>query len=377
MARILVVDDDPYVRSICQRNLTRKGHEVIEAQDCRDALEAVRGNPPDIVLLDYMLPGQSGLECFAAMRATLGDACPPTVMITGQGSTHLAVEFMKVGGADFVEKPVTDFDILHLRIERAMATRRIEDSSRAEAVRREAAEESDRLKDVFLSFMARELGDPMQAAVNGATRLAEAARRGVPPDPDAVGSLCVRIMDVAKVVDDLIELAAQDGLPSLPLFRVSLREALAAVRPEAEAKALAKGLELRWLVPDLLPEVMAEPMKLADILRKLVDNAVAFTPSGLVEVRAASEEGEVVVSVRDQGPGIDPRDQERVFGRFEKLSPADATPGAGVGLFIARSLAARMNARLSLESSPGRGSVFFLGLRAASGQTAADSDTAR
>ncbi|EPR43984.1 response regulator receiver protein [Desulfovibrio sp. X2] len=360
MPCILIVDDDPFVRAAHLRNLQRKGYEVCEVEDGHSAIELMRERPVEAVLLDFMLPGMDGLETFLKMRSVFGEDGPPALMITGQGSMHLAVEFMKAGGADFVEKPVTDYDILDIRLRRAMENARLRRRGKEEEILRKAAEESDHLKDTFIGLVAKELKRPLDDVLSLAEHMAEGIQEGTCPALDEAGRMFGSLLEVSRVVDDILELAASDGVAPLKLAPTLLVEVMQRIRPEIEGKSAAKGLELRWIVPDILPRVMANPAKLAEILRKLADNAVKFTDNGFVEVRVESDGSDVLVSVRDSGPGIAHADQPRVYGRFEKLAQAQESPGAGVGLFIAKRLAERMKARLRLESMPGQGSVFFL-----------------
>jgi len=366
MARILVVDDDPFIRSAHLRNLQRLGYDVLDVEDGRSAigllLDAAPDRPAHAVLLDYMLPGMDGLATFAALRDALGEDCPPVIMITGQGSTHLAVEFMKAGGADFMEKPVTDYAILDIRVQRAMENARTERMRREEVVARKTAQASDRLKDEFLALAARELRDPLRGIMASAACLSGKAHGGECADPDEALRLAASISDVARVVDDLLELTELDSLAPIVLMPTDLCSVLSGIEPVARQAAEGRRLALRWSVPPDIPRIMANPAKLGEVVRKLLDNAVKFTDEGFVELRAESDGADVLLSVRDTGLGIAPGDQKRIFGRFSKLDPGRATPGAGVGLYIAKRLCERMNVPLRLESTPGRGSIFFLSL---------------
>ena len=107
---ILVVDDEPAIRSAIVRafaDLT-----VVQAETCAEALERVRDAYPDIVLLDQRLPDGDGLSLVARMRAIDPDL--PVVLLTGHGSVDLAVEALKAGATDFIEKP---FKLERLRTE--------------------------------------------------------------------------------------------------------------------------------------------------------------------------------------------------------------------------------------------------------------------
>lgn len=104
MGRILVIDDDPRVRTGMRRFFEANGYEVLEAETAGAAEEEFRVRPPDVALLDYGLPELSGLELIPVLRQI--DEFVPIVMLTGHGSIDLAVQAVKQGAEDFLEKPV-------------------------------------------------------------------------------------------------------------------------------------------------------------------------------------------------------------------------------------------------------------------------------
>jgi len=123
--------------------------------------------------------------------------------------------------------------------------------------------------------------------------------------------------------------------------------------------------QARLIVSDPLPAVRGDRMLLLQAMTNLVSNALKFVPRETVpDVRISTEprEGNVRILVRDNGMGIAPEHHERVFQMFERLHPAEAYPGTGVGLAIVKKAVQRMNGRLGLESETGRGSCFWFEL---------------
>jgi signal transduction histidine kinase len=116
-----------------------------------------------------------------------------------------------------------------------------------------------------------------------------------------------------------------------------------------------------------LPRVRADRERLRQLLMNLVTNAVKYTVAGdEVAVRAATEDGFVAVSVQDHGPGISPEDQRLIFEKFGRGAlTGGSKPGAGLGLFIARSIAEAHGGTLHVQSSRGEGATFTVRLPAA------------
>jgi signal transduction histidine kinase len=114
-----------------------------------------------------------------------------------------------------------------------------------------------------------------------------------------------------------------------------------------------------------LPQVAADPDKLRQILTNLIDNAIKYSPDGgRVEVEIGRSGGRVRFRVADEGLGIPPAEQDRIFEKFFRLDPnlTRGVGGTGLGLYISRELVMRMNGRIWVDSDGRSGSSFFLEL---------------
>jgi len=112
MGTILIVDDDPRLRQSFEKLLTAEGHTVWTAPDGETALNMVRANSPDVVIMDIRMPGMSGLETFKAMHQI--EPKLPVIIMTAFGTTETAIETTKLGAFDYVLKPFEIPDILTL-----------------------------------------------------------------------------------------------------------------------------------------------------------------------------------------------------------------------------------------------------------------------
>jgi DNA-binding response OmpR family regulator len=120
MQRVLVVDDDPAITSVLKRGLSYTGFAVDTAGSGAEALELARDRPPDVAVLDIMLPGMDGLELLRKLRAA--DSQLPILFLTGRDSASDQVQGLERGADDYVTKPFT-FDVLAARV-RALLRRR-------------------------------------------------------------------------------------------------------------------------------------------------------------------------------------------------------------------------------------------------------------
>ena len=133
MARVLVIDDEAPIRLLCRVNLEAAGIEVSEAEDGSVGLEAARADPPDVILLDVMMPGMDGWQVFSELLNDERTADVPIVFLTARAELRDQARGLELGGVDYVTKP---FNPLHLAPLIADLLARIE-RGEAEELRRE------------------------------------------------------------------------------------------------------------------------------------------------------------------------------------------------------------------------------------------------
>jgi DNA-binding NtrC family response regulator len=122
MGSVLVVDDDRAVLLMVEKTLGRAGHAVITAESAQSAMDCVRSSPPDVVLLDIVLPGETGLSVFRRIQAV--DRRLPVIFITAGAGSQTAIEAMQLGAYDYVAKPLDAGTLIGL-VARAIETRRM------------------------------------------------------------------------------------------------------------------------------------------------------------------------------------------------------------------------------------------------------------
>ncbi|MGQ9858756.1 MAG: sigma-54-dependent transcriptional regulator [Thermodesulfobacteriota bacterium] len=149
---ILVVDDDPSIRSSLGKALRKRGYNVLEASSAEEALRTVRSSAVDVAILDVHLPGISGLEAISGLKGMDGSIV--VIVITGQDSTDTALQALKAGAYDYFPKPF-NFSEIEVVVGRALERRRLQresDSLRrtiAEMARRKIVGQSDAIRGVL------------------------------------------------------------------------------------------------------------------------------------------------------------------------------------------------------------------------------------
>jgi signal transduction histidine kinase/DNA-binding LacI/PurR family transcriptional regulator/AraC-like DNA-binding protein len=230
---------------------------------------------------------------------------------------------------------------------------------------RAAAEKADLIKTRLLANVSHELRTPLDIII----RRAREARSGLParPTPSGLAEDLEMIVGSAehqlRVIEDLLDLSRAE------IDELDLDLALLDPRPILEetfkgiARSSESALGVSWTLqlPERLPIIKADPVRLRQIVLNILANARDFTPSGSVVLRAEVEPPCLHVSVTDTGPGIAAELRDRIFEPFATAERADGR-GIGLGLSIARHLASLHAGTLTVDSEPGAGSVFHLRL---------------
>lgn len=223
----------------------------------------------------------------------------------------------------------------------------------------------EQLRRNLVNDVAHELLTPL-ATIRG---YLEAIQDGViEPSPAVVGSVHAEALLLDHLIADLQELALAEA-GQLPLNRRPIAlpavvdQAVAAVRPEANAK----GLRISVNLAADLPTIAADPQRIGQVLRNLLRNAIQHTADGgEIEVTAVRQEGQIQISVRDNGAGIAPEHLPHLFDRFYRADPSRArtTGGTGLGLAIVKGVVEVHRGVVSAESALGEGTTFYFTLPA-------------
>jgi signal transduction histidine kinase/DNA-binding response OmpR family regulator len=229
---------------------------------------------------------------------------------------------------------------------------------------KEAAEQSNKFKDQFLSTMSHELRTPLNAVL-GFSDLLNEESYGALNDRQRryVNHIRTGGKHLLRLINDILDLSKiEAGRLQLATESVSVNncmsEAVDCLRPLSDKKSQTMVVK-----PSAKLSVRADVTRLKQILMNLLGNAVKFTPAGgKIEV-AAHQIGDVVrMEVSDSGPGIPLEEQQRIFEAFQRLQQSKTTEGTGLGLAITKRLVELQGGNLGLDSQPGQGSCFYFTL---------------
>lgn len=368
-ARVWLVDDSPLERELGRRVLAEH-YDVELFADGPPLLERLAaGDRPDVLVLDWRMPQMSGLEVCRFLRERHDEASLPILVLTAAGGQDDLLEGLAAGANDFVNKA---FDPAELRARVATLARakQLHDSlKRTELVTRrarEAADEANRAKDVFLATVSHELRTPLNSILGWARLLSEGnldeatLARGlttIQRNAAMQVQLIEDILDTTRVISGKLHLE----MTSLDLAQV-VRAAFDVAKPSADSKRVA----LELAVPAGSFRLRGDSDRLQQAVLNLLTNAVKFTPpGGRVHLELSRTEDTVGLLVRDTGKGITKAFLPHVFDRFRQEDDAATRrySGLGLGLALVRHIVAAHGGSVSASSEgDGLGASFSLTL---------------
>ncbi|MCI0457493.1 MAG: response regulator [Gemmataceae bacterium] len=365
---ILLLEDNRLDAELIQETLRASGIEAdfTRASTRDEFLHGLETGCPNLILSDYSLPAFDGISALALAHRR----CPgvPFLFVSGAIGEELAIESLKNGATDYVLKH--RLDRLVPAVERALREAQAQtERERAEQALHASEEryralaeelaEAARRKDEFLEMLSHELRNPLASIRNGL----EVMRRSAPDDPDVEETRTTverQVQHLSRLVDDLLDVfGISHGKIALRVELLDLVPLVRRVTRSYHGPAHDGGLILTLDLPAAPVWVVADPARFAQVVSKVVHNALKFTGSGgSVAVRLAVDEParQAILTVRDTGIGIRAEDLPHLFHDFSQIDPGYARPrgGLGVGLSLVKGLV-EMHSGTVEAHSPGAG----------------------
>lgn len=383
-ANILVVDDNPANLRLLASLLTDQGYGVRPARNGQMAYLSAQAEPPDLILLDIRMPELDGYTVCTRLKASPATADVPVIFVSALDDVFDKVKAFEAGAVDYLTKPFQSAEVLarvrtHLTL-RALRKQQVEQNQSLRAalaqlqtlqqqlVEKEAVEAAHRARDEFLSLMSHELRTPLTVILMR-TELLWKGRQGELNERQrtTVDQIQKSANRLHELINDMFELIAL-GSPrrSLHLQTVNIHLFCEQLLQAMQLKADEKAIQLRFSSTVNGLTIVTDEQHLLRILRKLLDNAIKFTPDGgqVGLTLTCAPLDQVNFAIWDTGIGIAPENLPRLFQPFTQLNSGLARPfqGAGIGLALAARTSELLGGKIAVESAVGQGSCFTVTL---------------
>lgn len=409
---ILVIDDTPDNLRFLSSLLTEAGYTVRKVINGELGLEAAKLQPPDLILLDIMMPGMNGYEVCQRMKTSDRTRDVPIIFLSALDEELEKVQAFQIGGVDYVTKPFQVVEVLarietHLKISRLQQQLQQQNLQlQQEMAYRTSAEAALQLLNQGIDAHVQEHTTELKAKTERLLHRQKELQAALEQEEklNAVQSQAIETLaqglqnplnDLENALDRLqkelpehlsANLSVQQIVNSILQIEQLISKALSSVKPIAKELCFnpvlldftrfCRNIVNQWQLPEDSPhslnflpvsqaptQVFADPGLLQQLLTILISNAIQFSPNGgTVEVELGYEPRNVQLYIRDQGIGIPPDEIQHIFDRLYCASNAGRLAGSGMSLAKAKQIVERHRGTITVESEIGKGTSFTVTL---------------
>jgi two-component system, sensor histidine kinase and response regulator len=361
MTLILVIEDEEHIRSNIAEILSYENYDVIEAPNGTRGIELAHQYKPDVVLCDVLMPGITGWDVLLELRSSAVTADTQFVFLTALADRASARKGMSHGADDYIAKPFTHKELLD-----TVATR----LRRRDETRTRESGKLDDLRKTIIYALPHELRSPLTGILSCAEFLMMDHPTGLELE---------RVQNVARIIERsgrrlqrLVENYLYYAQLEMSVTDAERRSEMAQGGADPAETVLAAARERcksHERDGDLIHEL--EPARIAmsaeslhKLTSELVDNACKFSHSGTpIEVRGVVRNGQYALSVTDHGRGMDASEIDNIGAYAQFQRNLFEQQGVGLGLAIVRRLTELHGGELTLNSTPGQGTIVEVFLR--------------
>ena len=379
-ARILIVDDNEINRDTLEGLCESLGHTSILAESGSEALHLIRFHPqPDLVLLDILMPEMNGYEVLQQIKTDTTLRSIPVIMISVVDEMETIVQCIGAGADDYLIKPFNAI-LLKARINACLTRKRFDDQEKkfnmwlAESYQKlQKAEES---RDTLFHMIVHDLNNPLSAITGHTDLLLTAAPEEQPSKKfqNSIGVIRKATLQMTSLVKQILDVSCLEQ-GKMPMQTTQLN--IAALGRKICSQFLDDVEKRNGSITctSSLDMISCETDKglVSRILQNLIANAIKHSQheqSPEIILSVQQKEANVALTVSDNGPGIAPEQQEKIFTKFYQIYSGSErkVKGLGLGLAFCKMAVEAMGGSIGVESEEGKGARFIVELPVASAQ---------
>lgn len=379
---ILIVDDEKINLELISTIFRNRGFRVFTALNAEDALAIIKRDRPEVVLLDYVMPGKDGFATLQDIKQDYEDTY--VIIVTGRGSEQVAVELMKAGASDYILKPFLNQDLVE-RVERVLRLRAIELKNR------ELLQERDRLlleieawncelenrvqektlelrryqeeiiqteKLSTLGYISAGMAHEIRNPLNAIALYVQLVKGGL-DDLEKVDFLDKIEVEVRRIDGILRKLLDTVKRPSYSLREVSVASAIDASLQMLQPLLQMHDIQVEREYRQIPLPIQADPTEIEQIFSNILVNAIEeMHGGGKLGIVLDQNDSMITIRISDTGKGISQENLQRIFDPFYTTK----STGTGLGLSVVLRIVRSYHGKIDVSSGEGQGTMFHISL---------------
>lgn len=349
---ILLVDDRPENLISLESILEQEGRTILKANSGEEALVIALEKDIAMILLDVQMPGMDGFEVARLLKENSHTKDIAIIFVTALSKDEkYSIQGYEEGAVDYLLKPLDTY----------VVRAKVNVFTKLYLQQRELRENNDLLQrtnkqlDEFVYIVSHDLKAPLRGLASLAAFLEDEI--GDNPKPEIADLLMMmksRTGRMQQMIDGILHysrLANTKGNKEVVDVKDLINNIIDLVSPPDS---------ISFHISDKLPKIICEKIKLHEVFQNLISNAIKYNDKaeGKIEICCIEKEDEFEFMVKDNGVGIRPEHQEKIFGLFQTLLPKDQCESTGIGLTIVKKIVESENGRITVNSKFGEGSTF-------------------
>jgi signal transduction histidine kinase len=385
-ATVIIIDDEQIILDLTSIILKNRGYNVFSAADAGSGLELIENLRPELVMLDYMMPGMDGLTALKEIKQRFPDTY--VIMFTGKGSEEIAVELMKAGASDYLLKPFNNQDLAE-RIENVLRIRDVELNNRellreremllaeiaawnrelearveekTEALQKAHAEIVQSEKLATLGFLSAGMAHEIRNPLNSISLFIQLLKSGM-AESEKVEYLEKCLKEIDRIDGILRKLLDAAKRPKFEIREVRIDRIIESTLDIFMPQITHQNIEVVREFQRVPPPFQADPLEIEQIFTNLFINAIHEMPShGTLKVHLDCDESKMTIRISDSGKGIPSENITNIFDPFFTTKSC----GIGMGLAVVLRIVKTYFGRIEVEKSDENGTTFLISIPIAS-----------
>ena len=351
--KILITDDDPDARSAFGALLSREGYEIMFAENGTKSLAMAEKSPPDLIILDLMMPDMDGFEVCRRLKSDEKLKHIPIIIVTALDCKETMVRGLDEGADEFLAKPVTGYE-LRARVRSMLRIKKLYDE----------LWELMKIREDLVDMIVHDMANPLCGIMAFGKVLSKKITH--PEDVFCLDRILLLSEQLNSMLNDmLMTMKMKSEKAFLNKVETDINGLILEVEKNYYQMARTKGIKLITKLPQNNQPVYIDLNLFQRVLDNLISNAIKYSPQNstvtvlLEHNDSQSDVSQTVIRVFDEGPGLPQEFIDRIFDKFEVVDIEQKDiPQFGLGLFFCKTIIEAHGGRIYAGPNFPRGSVF-------------------